>query len=150
MRAAHNLTGTQRHAFKLNHKYSNNSPAMVDVDESHLAPKFVSTSTDLTATEGDSVRVSCRVRGRPPPQVTWTMHDRTLIQGERIKIIVNEADCHTLLITKAELTDQGVIGCAAKNRSGEARFKVIMLMKCGYKAIPYSIQKGKRGKCHFA
>ncbi len=75
-------------------------------------------------TEGDAVRVNCRVRGRPEPQVSWFLRGDRVRPGERVKVVVNEAGCHTLLITRAEMGDQGVIGCVAKNRSGEQRFQV--------------------------
>ncbi len=75
-------------------------------------------------TEGDAVRINCRVRGRPEPQVSWYMRGHRVAPGERVKVVVNEAGCHTLLITKAELADQGIIGCVAKNRSGEQHFQV--------------------------
>ena len=40
-------------------------------------------------------------------------------QDERHKIIVNEEGCEALLITSAQLGDEGTLGCIARNRSGE-------------------------------
>ncbi len=85
-------------------------------------------------TEGDAVRVNCRVRGRPEPQVAWFLRGDRVRPGERVKVVVNEAGCHTLLITKAQLDDQGAIGCVASNRSGQQTFQVTCVVCCAYKA----------------
>ncbi len=85
--------------------------------------------------EDDAVRVNCRVRGRPEPQVWWFLRGERVAPGERVKVVVNEAGCHTLLISKAELEDQGVIGCVAANRSGEQRFT------CNLRVLPRDRQE---------
>jgi len=86
-------------------------------------------SADLTVTEGDAVRVDVRVRGRPSPQVAWTLRGQNVAVGAagRVRAAVGEGDRHTLLITKAELSDQGLITCVAKNRSGEQHYQVLLL-----------------------
>ena len=74
------------------------------------------------------VRLTCRVNGRPAPEIIWYKGGRQVGQDERHKVIVNEQGCHALLITSALLTDQGEIGCIARNRSGEAGFTVASLL----------------------
>lgn len=74
--------------------------------------------------ENDSVRIQCRVGGRPPPDIQWYLHGHRLTQDHRHKIIVNESGCNTLLITSVQLTDTGPITCTARNRSGEALAQV--------------------------
>jgi hypothetical protein len=94
----------------------------IDPEEEALAPKFISTSSDHTCTEGDQVRMSCRVNGRPAPEIAWFKDGAIITQDDRHKIIVNEQGFHALLITAAQLSDTCDIGCLARNRSGEARF----------------------------
>ena len=74
--------------------------------------------------ENDSLRVQCRVGGRPPPDIHWYLHGQRLCEDNRHKIIVNESGCHTLLIISAQLSDNGPITCVARNRSGEAMAQV--------------------------
>ena len=71
------------------------------------------------------VRFTCMVSGRPSPQIVWYKGRSAVSQDQRHKMIVNEKDCHTLLITSAQLGDQGSVGCIARNRSGEASTMVI-------------------------
>lgn len=75
-------------------------------------------------TEGDPIRINCRVNGRPPPDIQWYLNGQRLAQDERHKIIVNEAGCHALLITNSVPSDAGSVACVAVNRSGEAAFQV--------------------------
>ena len=60
------------------------------------------------------------VSGRPSPGIVWYKGGCPVSQDERHKTIVNEQDCQALLITSAQLGDQGTVGCIATNRSGEA------------------------------
>ena len=70
--------------------------------------------------------MTCLVSGRPSPVVTWYKGGASVSQDHRHKIIVNEQEgCHSLLITSAQLGDQGSLGCIASNRSGEASTMVI-------------------------
>ena len=96
----------------------------MDDDESALAPKFLTTSTDLSVLEGSQVRVNCRVNGRPAPEVRWFKDGREIASGARHRIVVNETGFHTLMVLDARMEDAGGIECVARNRSGEARFKV--------------------------
>ena len=83
---------------------------------------------DLEVLEEDSVRIQCRVGGRPPPDIQWYLHGKRLIQDNRHKIIVNESGCHTLLINACQLSDTGPITCVARNRSGEAMAQVDLMI----------------------
>ena len=96
-----------------------------------MAPQFVSSAASdaITVTEGDTVRVHCSVRGRPPPAVAWTVNGRALGEGpladdDRVRAAVDESGCHTLIVRSARMGDQGEIVCVARNRSGESTFKV--------------------------
>ena len=74
--------------------------------------------------EGDQVRFTCRVTGRPAPEIVWYKGGQRVSQDTRHKVIVNEAGCYALLVTGALPVDSGPIGCVATNRSGEASFSV--------------------------
>ena len=80
--------------------------------------------------EGDQVRFTCRVTGRPAPEIVWYKGGQRVSQDSRHKVIVNEAGCYALLITGALPADSGPIGCVATNRSGEASFSVAPTTVC--------------------
>ena len=74
--------------------------------------------------EGDQVRFTCRVTGRPASEIVWYKGGQRVTQDARHKVIVNEAGCYALLVTGTLPADSGPIGCVATNRSGEASFSV--------------------------
>lgn len=47
-----------------------------------------------------------------------------MVDDNTHKVLVNEAGNHSLMISKAALTDSGVITCVARNKSGEANYQV--------------------------
>ena len=91
-----------------------------DPEDQALTPRFLTSLHDLEVLEQDSIRIQCRVGGRPPPDIQWYSNGHRLVQDSRHKIIVNESGCHTLLISNAQLSDTGALTCVARNRSGEA------------------------------
>ena len=96
-----------------------------DPEDVALVPRFLSSLHDLDVLEQDSIRINCRVSGRPPPDIQWYSNGQRLVQDQRHKIIVNESGCHTLLISNCQLSDTGSLTCVARNRSGEAIAQVI-------------------------
>lgn len=74
------------------------------------------------------MRFTCRVTGRPAPEIVWYKGGQQVSQDARHKVIVNEAGCHALLVTEVLPADSGTIGCVASNRSGEASFSVPPIM----------------------
>lgn len=57
-------------------------------------------------------------------QVTWYINGQQVVDDSTHKVLVNEAGNHSLMISKAALTDSGVITCVARNKSGEANYQV--------------------------
>lgn len=64
------------------------------------------------------------VSSRIATQVTWYINGQLVVDDATHKVLVNEAGNHSLMISKASLSDAGVITCVAKNKSGEANFQV--------------------------
>ncbi|XP_042888253.1 titin-like isoform X7 [Penaeus japonicus] len=88
-----------------------------------LEPKFVRGPADREVQEGKLVRFDARCSGRPYPEVTWYINGQLVADDATHKVLVNEAGNHSLMISKASLSDAGVITCVAKNKSGEANFQ---------------------------
>ncbi|KAK3888336.1 hypothetical protein Pcinc_007597 [Petrolisthes cinctipes] len=97
------------------------------VDESgeakNLEPKFVRGPSDREVQEGKLVRFEARATGRPYPEVTWYINGQQVVDDNTHKVLVNESGNHSLMISKAALSDAGVITCVAKNKSGEATYQ---------------------------
>ena len=98
----------------------NGGTTTIDPEDQALTPRFLTSLHDLEVLEQDSIRIQCRVGGRPPPDIQWYSNGYRLVQDSRHKIIVNESGCHTLLISNIQLSDTGSLTCVARNRSGEA------------------------------
>lgn len=64
------------------------------------------------------------IASRFAKQVTWYINGQLVVDDATHKVLVNEAGNHSLMISKASLSDAGVITCVAKNKSGEANFQV--------------------------
>ena len=101
-----------------------------------MAPKFLSTSqTELEVMEGSSVRLCCRISGKPAPVVQWFSKGVTLGQDARHSIVVDETGYHSLMIPQAVLSDTGVFECLAKNKAGVASFQ------CKLRVLPIAQKK---------
>lgn len=89
----------------------------------NLEPKFVRGPSDKEVQEGKLVRFDARVTGRPYPDVAWFINGQMVADDATHKVLVNEAGNHSLMISKASLSDAGIVTCIAKNKSGEATFQ---------------------------
>ena len=84
----------------------NGSGTYIDPEDQALTPRFLTSLHDLEVMEQDSVRIQCRVGGRPPPDIQWYSNGLRLVEDSRHKIIVNESGCHTLLISNIQLSGE--------------------------------------------
>lgn len=106
-------------------------------DDKNLAPKFIFTpATSVEVLEGDTVRLQCRVSGKPSPDIQWFLKGHQVIQSERFALIVNESGYRTLMINSAILNDTGMIECMARNRSGQDRIQCHLTVHPKQKSEP--------------
>lgn len=94
------------------------------LQEVGLKPQFTRIPTDIQVPEGKMVRFDCSVRGRPPPEVTWFLGNRQVVNDATHKILINEGGVHSLMITYVNNIDAGCYTCVARNKNGEDRFSV--------------------------
>ncbi|RWS20629.1 titin-like isoform X1, partial [Leptotrombidium deliense] len=83
-----------------------------------MKPHFYKIPANIEVTEGKMARFDCRVGGRPPPDVSWYINGRKLVDDHNYKLIVNEGGVHSLMIKVVSREDAGTITCIAKNRNG--------------------------------
>ncbi len=85
-----------------------------------MPPQFTQPLHNAAATEGQMVRLQCRVLGRPRPQVTWFKDGLPLEPAPNVNVRA-EGDCHWLEFGDIYLTDHGEYTCVATNPAGVAK-----------------------------
>lgn len=92
-----------------------------------VLPDFVDVPQDVKVTEGDKAVLRVRVIGQPTPDIEWYVDDEPIRPNDRISVQA-ERDQHELVIPKAELDDEGIYKCVAKNDIGKAICEVELLV----------------------
>ena len=89
-----------------------------------MPPHILDSATDITVTEGNSVRLPCEVTGDPRPQISWTKN------GNRL----SEADPHyfisasgSLEIFNADPQDTASYICTAINIAGVKERRITLV-----------------------
>ncbi|XP_077434793.1 uncharacterized protein LOC144059523 [Vanacampus margaritifer] len=101
------------------------SPIYDEHSGSGVAATFVKCLHDVCALKGQLVVLECRLKGTPPPQVTWYREDQQILDCEDFRILRKKAssasvpeELCTLVITEAFPEDSGVFKCVAHNSFG--------------------------------
>lgn len=92
-----------------------------------VLPDFVDVPQDVKVTEGDKAVLRVRVIGQPTPDIEWYVDDEPIRPNDRISVQA-EGYQHELVIRKAELEDEGIYKCVAKNDIGKAICEVELLV----------------------
>ena len=86
-----------------------------------IPPKFTVNLRPQTATDGEKVVLSCKVAGRPMPELSWFLNDKCIDNDTRFVINYNrqtgQCDC---IIVECLPDDHGVFKCVARNPGGQA------------------------------
>lgn len=77
---------------------------------------------------GDEVRFTCRVFGRPVPDIEWYKDDQLLEECETLKF-ENKDDSFSLIIKNASLTDEAEYKILARNPLGTASCTADLLVE---------------------
>lgn len=67
-----------------------------------------------------SVRMECKVTGKPMPQVKWFKGWSPLYDSDRVKILWEDPDHSTMFMTSAITRDSGLYSVTATNFVGNA------------------------------
>ena len=91
----------------------------LNVTENAVPPEFLgeAQTVPLIVEEGDDIRVSEKVRGKPEPTVIWLKDDKPLKESDRIGI-EPKSGVMTLLIKNASPDDTGRYRCEVKSKAG--------------------------------
>ncbi|XP_032859263.2 myosin light chain kinase, smooth muscle isoform X4 [Tyto alba] len=82
-------------------------------------PKFATKPNRVIVREGQTGKFSCKITGRPQPQVTWFKGDIQLQQSERFNMF-EKTGIQILEIQNAQLADSGIYTCTVVNSAGKA------------------------------
>lgn len=77
---------------------------------------MVTTPSDTQGFLGQSVRLSCRATGVPPPTITWKFNSNTILPSRKYAV----DSVGNLDITDLRKSDEGVYTCQASNDEGFA------------------------------
>uniref|UniRef100_H2YI22 Ig-like domain-containing protein n=1 Tax=Ciona savignyi TaxID=51511 RepID=H2YI22_CIOSA len=84
-----------------------------------VAPVFHKPLQDLSTSQGECVVLECRVKGVPPPVLTWRREGDVIDDCPDFRIL-HRGEIATLVIGEAFPEDTGHFTCEAVNKAGEA------------------------------
>uniref|UniRef100_A0A8C3RA48 Myosin light chain kinase, smooth muscle n=1 Tax=Cyanoderma ruficeps TaxID=181631 RepID=A0A8C3RA48_9PASS len=82
-------------------------------------PKFATKPNRVVVREGQTGKFSCKITGRPQPQVTWFKGDIQLQQNEHFHMY-ERTGIQFLEIQNVQLADSGIYTCTVVNSAGKA------------------------------
>ncbi|CAM9543620.1 unnamed protein product [Lampetra fluviatilis] len=85
------------------------------------APHFEVIMEDVEVQEGDSVRLSVVVHGRPEPDVLWYKDGARLAEAGGLASVTRSGSACSLLLRDVRGSDRGLYACEARSRAGTAR-----------------------------
>ena len=89
-------------------------------DFKYLAPTFSEPLSDRSVDEGVEVKLSCRLSGRPTPEIVWHKDGFKILPSvdSRILMYMESSGEVSLSITRVRAEDSGEYSCEAKNSEG--------------------------------
>lgn len=83
-----------------------------------IAPKFIERLQSKAAREGQSIRFTVRVEGKPEPDVTWFREGAKIVSSPDFEIR-KDGDVHSLVIPEVFCEDSGKFTAVAENSAGQ-------------------------------
>ncbi|XP_053107711.1 myosin light chain kinase, smooth muscle isoform X2 [Hemicordylus capensis] len=91
-------------------------------------PKFATKPNRVIVREGQTGKFSCKITGRPQPQVIWSKGDIQVPQNDRFNIF-EKASIQFLEIQNAQLADAGIYTCTVMNSAGKASVSAELMVQ---------------------
>ena len=85
-----------------------------------IPPQFTDRLQTKEVKEGEAVRFTIRVSGRPPPEVTWYREGSQIVSSADFEIL-QDGDLHTLYIPEVFYEDSGKYTVKAASKAGQAQ-----------------------------
>ncbi|XP_062908318.1 myosin light chain kinase, smooth muscle-like isoform X1 [Mobula hypostoma] len=108
-------------------------------------PKFVTKPTRQIVNEGQNGKFSCKITGRPQPQVTWLKNNVELQHSDHYNMF-EKSGIHFLEICAAQAEDAGNYTCLVINSSGKAMATIELVVQSkDSEAKPASVHPRSNG-----
>ena len=89
--------------------------------ETMVPPNFVVPIQSVQAVDGQELRLPCKVKGKPMPQISWYHNGKNIDQDEEFVVTYNpDTGDISLLIVEVFPEDEGEYVCVAHNPAGDA------------------------------
>ncbi|XP_069080745.1 kalirin isoform X3 [Pleurodeles waltl] len=87
-----------------------------------VAPEFLVPLVDVTCVLGDTVTLTCKVCGRPKPNITWKGPDQNIFDNDNSTYTASSCDSGEISLKICNLMpqDSGIYTCIASNENGVA------------------------------
>jgi len=132
-----NDEGTYR-CIATNEHGSANTKSFVRIDDGAVtakpsgvsnAPKITARLTDVRVTEGQPLKLYCKIEGDPLPEITWFKDGEKVVPSDRVKLEQDPDGSARLIIPACTLDDDGVYRIIATNPHGSANDKCTATVK---------------------
>uniref|UniRef100_A0A670HY74 Myosin light chain kinase, smooth muscle n=1 Tax=Podarcis muralis TaxID=64176 RepID=A0A670HY74_PODMU len=91
-------------------------------------PKFATKPNRVIVREGQTGKFSCKITGRPQPQVTWFKGEIQVQKSDRFNMF-EKAGIQFLEIQNAQLVDAGIYTCTVMNSAGKASVSAELMVQ---------------------
>ncbi|XP_076824179.1 palladin-like isoform X7 [Clavelina lepadiformis] len=99
------------------------------------APVFHKPLRDISTSQGECVVLECRVKGQPPPSITWKREGDVIEDCPDFRML-HRGEVATLVIGEAFPEDTGIFTCEAINQAGSSYTSCKLVVKGrGYHSI---------------
>ena len=110
--------------------------AQVTINEKMEPPKFTTKLSNKDVKEGQKCTMTCQVKGKPLPELTWFKGDAPLEFTENVHVDTKEVRGElqaSLTVDVSTETDAGQLKVIAKNPAGEATTSAKLNVKSKHK-----------------
>ncbi|XP_060630871.2 myosin light chain kinase, smooth muscle isoform X2 [Anolis sagrei] len=100
-------------------------------------PKFATKPNRVILREGQTGKFSCKITGRPQPQVTWFKGEIQVQKKDRFNMF-EKAGIQFLEIQNAQLADAGTYTCTVMNSAGKVSMSAELMVQGSIKKDAYA------------
>ncbi|XP_039179724.1 myosin light chain kinase, smooth muscle isoform X3 [Crotalus tigris] len=100
-------------------------------------PKFATKPNRVIVREGQTGKFSCKITGRPQPQVIWFKDEIQVQKNDRFNMF-EKAGIQFLEIQNVQLADAGIYTCTLMNNAGKASVTAELMVQGSLKRDAYS------------
>ena len=93
-----------------------------------VKPHIIKRPEDVSAFEGEDIRLSCVVGGKPPPEVRWSRRNGLMPPARSFTLESGSV----LVVKRARPEDADEYFCLAENAAGEARASAEVAVNCEF------------------